>query len=75
MNPLEIAQSWADPRVYDIVQRKWETLPAATDKKGKKGKDKGSGGPKAKRPGSAPGDRKEGATQVDDGDDGGRDSV
>ncbi|KAK7490166.1 hypothetical protein BaRGS_00018511 [Batillaria attramentaria] len=62
MTPLEIAQSWADPRVYDIVQRKWDTLPPPSDKKGKKGA-KGSGGPKGKRPASAPGEKKEGEAQ------------
>lgn len=62
--PLEIAQSWADPRVLDLVQRKWETLPSLDKKKaGKGGKGKGSGAPKPKRPASAPGE-KDGESQV-----------
>lgn len=61
MTPLDIAQAWADPRVYDIVQRKWDTLPVPKDQKGKKGNQKGS--PKAKRPTTAPGEKKDGDTQ------------
>lgn len=58
---MDIAQAWADPRVVEIVQRKWDTLPPPTDKKkgGKGGKKPGGG--KAKRPSSAPGDKKDDA--------------
>ncbi|XP_071080411.1 ankyrin repeat and EF-hand domain-containing protein 1-like isoform X2 [Haliotis cracherodii] len=57
-NPMDIAQSWADPRCLDVVQKKWDSMPPPGDKK-KKGAKKGSGGPKAKRPSSAPGEGKE----------------
>ncbi|XP_076442386.1 ankyrin repeat and EF-hand domain-containing protein 1-like isoform X2 [Babylonia areolata] len=65
MSPMDIAQAWADPRVLEIVQRKWETLPSLDKKKGGKGGKggKASGGGKGKRPASAPGD-KEGEKQV-----------
>ena len=45
---MDIATEWADPRVYDIVKKKWDTLPKPSDKKG--GKKDGSAG---KRPGSS----------------------
>ena len=50
--PLDIAASWADLRVYDIVKTKWDSLPPLPDKK--KG---GKGGKKPaakKRPASGP---------------------
>ncbi|XP_076463503.1 ankyrin repeat and EF-hand domain-containing protein 1-like isoform X2 [Babylonia areolata] len=54
MTPMDIAEAWADPRVLNIVQTKWESMPHP-DKKtaGKKGA-KGKGSPKGKRPVSAP---------------------
>ena len=62
---MDIAQSWADPRVLDVVRRKWDTLPSLDKKKGGKGgKGKGSGGAKAKRPASAPGEKDGGDAQV-----------
>ncbi|KAK3583308.1 hypothetical protein CHS0354_038919 [Potamilus streckersoni] len=67
--PMDCAQAWADPRVYEVVQAKWETLPASSDKKkGGKGGKKGGGG--GKRPQSVPasgGDGKEGASTVQTG--------
>ena len=54
MSPMDIAYAWADPRVIDIVQRKWDTL-APLDAKGKKGKKGGSGAPKENRPPTAAG--------------------
>lgn len=58
---MDIALSWADPRVIDAVQTKWEGLPAPSDKKGKGGKGKGKGGNKTARPTSGPaaGEQKE----------------
>lgn len=50
-NPVDIAASWADPRVYDIVKTKWDSLPAPNDKK-KGGKGKKAAG--KKRPNSGP---------------------
>lgn len=44
---MDIAGAYADPRVYQVVKAKWDTLPTPNDKK-KGGKGKGS--PKAKRP-------------------------
>ena len=51
-NPVDIAQSWADPRVLTCVQSKWESLPPV----GGKGKGKGGKGGKStpKRPQSVP---------------------
>ena len=50
--PVDIAASWADPRVYDIVKTKWDSLPPPPDKK--KG-GKGAKKPAAKkRPQSGP---------------------
>ena len=41
---MDIAVSWADSRVFDIVKTKWDTLPVISDKKGdKKGAKKASG--------------------------------
>ena len=58
---MDLALAWADPRVIDVVQTKWESLPAPSDKKGKGGKGgKGKGGAKTARPTSGPaGDQKE----------------
>ncbi|ELU14970.1 hypothetical protein CAPTEDRAFT_153089 [Capitella teleta] len=47
--PMDIATSWSDPRVYDIVKAKWDTLPPMNDKK--KG-GKGGKAPPKKRPNS-----------------------
>ena len=47
-NAVDIAGYWADPRVYDIVKTKWDSLPPVNDKK--KGAKKGGG----KRPASTP---------------------
>lgn len=41
-NPVDIAAAFADPRVYDIVRLKFDSLPAPNDKK--KGKGKGAKG-------------------------------
>ena len=42
---MDIAVSWADARVFDIVKAKWDTLPVQSDKKGeKKGAAKKSSG-------------------------------
>jgi hypothetical protein len=48
---MDIATSWADPRVYDIVKAKWDTLRPLDDKK--KG-GKGGKKPPKKRPNSNP---------------------
>merc|ERR1712154_660732 len=41
LTPMDLAYSWADPRVFEIVQAKWESLPVPKgDKKGGKGKGK-----------------------------------
>jgi hypothetical protein len=48
LNPVDIASYWGDPRVYDIVKTKWDSLPPPQDKK--KGAKKGGG----KRPASTP---------------------
>ena len=49
--PMDLAASWADARVFNIVKAKWDSLPAPKDKKDdKKGGKKGGG---AKRPGSS----------------------
>ncbi|CAG2211743.1 Ankyrin repeat and EF-hand domain-containing protein 1 [Mytilus edulis] len=60
-NPMDLALAWADPRVIDVVQTKWESMPTPSDKKGGKGKGgKGKGGAKTARPASGPGgDQKE----------------
>ena len=57
--------AWADPRVYDAVRLKWDSLPTPNDKK--KG---GKGGKKSatKRPNSVP--PKDGAAAKVDNDDG-----
>ena len=56
---MDLAYSWADPRVFEIVQTKWESLPVPKgDKKGGKGKGKD----KKARPKTA--ENKEGAPQV-----------
>ena len=56
---MDLAYSWADPRVFEIVQAKWESLPVPKgDKKGGKGKGKD----KKARPKTA--ETKEGAPQV-----------
>lgn len=49
---MDIATAWADPRVYDIVKAKWDTLPPMNDKK--KGGKGGKGGGAKKRPNSGP---------------------
>lgn len=58
---MDLALAWADPRVIDVVQTKWESMPTPSDKKGGKGKGgKGKGGAKTARPASGPGgDQKE----------------
>ena len=38
-NPVDIAASWGDARVYDIVRIKWDSLPPPPDPK-KKGRKK-----------------------------------
>ena len=53
-NPMDLAQSWADPRVLSCVQSKWETLPPVGQGKGKGGKGGKKGGDKPKRPQSVP---------------------
>lgn len=53
-NPLDQAMAWADPRVLDVVQMKWDSLPAMGDKKGGKGKKGKGGGGKTTRPSSGP---------------------
>ncbi|XP_005093099.1 ankyrin repeat and EF-hand domain-containing protein 1 [Aplysia californica] len=58
LNPMDLAYSWADPRVFEVVQAKWESLPVPKDKKGGKKKDT-----KKKRPQTAAGDKEE-APQV-----------
>lgn len=53
-NPVDIAQSWADPRVLGCVQTKWDSLPPVG---GKGGKGKGGKGGKStpkQRPQSVP---------------------
>ncbi|KAK6183722.1 hypothetical protein SNE40_011147 [Patella caerulea] len=58
-NPNDLAQVWADPRVLDIVSKKWESLPQSKDKgKGKKGSTARA---KSGRPKSAGGEAKDGA--------------
>lgn len=52
--PMDVAIAWADPRVVDVVQLKWESLPAMGDKKGGKGKKGKGGGGKTTRPSSGP---------------------
>ena len=47
---MDIAVSFADPRVYDVVKAKWDSLPPPPDKK--KGAKKGGKAP-AKRPKSS----------------------
>ena len=64
-NPVDIAQAWADPRCLEVVQKRWDSLPAPNDKKGKKGGKK-SAGSKSARPISAPGVSETAATQVSD---------
>ena len=52
---MDLAQSWADPRVLSCVQTKWDTLPPVGQGKGKGGKGgKKGGGDKTKRPQSVP---------------------
>ena len=51
---MDLAQSWADPRVLSCVQTKWETLPPVGQGKGKGGKGGGKGKGGAKRPQSVP---------------------
>ena len=47
-NPVDIAAAFADPRVYDIVRVKFDSLPQPKDnKKGGKGKGKGGNRPKS----------------------------
>ena len=47
---MDLAASWADARVFNIVKTKWDSLPVPKDKKDeKKGAKKGG----AKRPGSS----------------------
>ncbi|KAK0047251.1 ankyrin repeat and EF-hand domain-containing protein 1 [Biomphalaria pfeifferi] len=46
LTPMDLAYSWADPRVFEIVQAKWETLKPKEDKKGKKPKPKAKKGDK-----------------------------
>jgi hypothetical protein len=63
-NPCDIAQSWADPRVLQCVQTKWESLPPVGGK-GKGGKGKGGKATPAKRPQSVPaGDGPPGTARV-----------
>lgn len=40
LTPMDLAYSWADPRVFEIVQTKWDSLPVPKDKKGAKKKEK-----------------------------------
>ncbi|XP_074648459.1 ankyrin repeat and EF-hand domain-containing protein 1-like isoform X2 [Tubulanus polymorphus] len=49
--PLDIAYAYADPRVIDVVQAKWDTLPPPNDKKkgGKKGGKKGAARPQTRQ--------------------------
>ncbi|XP_013406383.1 ankyrin repeat and EF-hand domain-containing protein 1 isoform X2 [Lingula anatina] len=57
-NPLDLAMAWADLRVLDTVQTKWDSLPAPSDKKGKgKGGKGGKKSPPPKRAASAPADK------------------
>ena len=42
---MDLAYNWADIRVFEIVQAKWDALPAPKDKKNKKKEKK-------KRPGT-----------------------
>ena len=37
---LDIAKAYADPRVLQVVQKRWDEIPPPVDKK-KKGKKKG----------------------------------
>ncbi|XP_064602461.1 ankyrin repeat and EF-hand domain-containing protein 1-like isoform X2 [Liolophura sinensis] len=53
-NPVDIAISWADIRVLDVVQAKWDSLPAPSDKKKKGGAGGGKKG--GKRPTSSAAD-------------------
>lgn len=59
--PVDIAKAWADPRVLDIIQKKWDSLPTQKDGK-KKGAKKGGG--KAKRPLSVPPENKDVGAKV-----------
>ncbi|KAK3748047.1 hypothetical protein RRG08_029899 [Elysia crispata] len=45
LSPMDLAYNWADIRVFEIVQAKWDSLPVAKDKKAKKKEKK-------KRPGT-----------------------
>ena len=38
---LDIAKAYADPRVLQVVQKRWDEIPPPVDKKKKKGKKKG----------------------------------
>ena len=50
---MDLAQSWADPRVLHCVQSKWDSLPPVKEKgKGKGGKGGAKSG--GKRPASVP---------------------
>ena len=56
-NPVDLAASWGDARVYDIVKTKWDSLPPPNDKKkGGKGAAKG-GGKRPKSSASGDGDK------------------
>ncbi|CAL1527779.1 unnamed protein product [Lymnaea stagnalis] len=35
LTPMDLAYAWADPRVFEIVKTKWDTLKPKDDKKGK----------------------------------------
>jgi len=63
--PMDVATSWADPRVLEVIQTKWDTLPSMGDKKKGKGGGKGGGKAKSARPGSGPGTDQKESTQVD----------
>ncbi len=59
-NPCDIAASYGDARVYDIVKAKWDSLPPLNDKK--KG---GKGGNKTgKRPASGPANNEGGRVSI-----------
>ncbi|XP_064621436.1 ankyrin repeat and EF-hand domain-containing protein 1-like isoform X2 [Lineus longissimus] len=57
-NPLDVAMAYADPRVLDAVQEKWDTLPKINEKGKGKGKGGKKGGGGAKRPKSSTSDNK-----------------
>lgn len=50
-NAQDVARWWADPRVVEIVNAKFETIPAPKDGKKKKGKKGGRGKSGSKKKG------------------------